>query len=35
MNGAQAIAKSLQMQGVKTVFGYTGVAICPVFDSFL
>lgn len=35
MNGAQAIAKSLQMQGVKTVFGYPGVAICPVFDSLL
>ena len=35
MNGAQAIAKSLEMQGVKTVFGYPGVAICPLFDSLL
>lgn len=35
MNGAQAIAKCLEAQGVKTIYGYPGVAICPVFDSLL
>ena len=35
MNGADAVAKCLELQGVKTVFGYPGVAICPVYDSLM
>ncbi|MBQ9329106.1 MAG: biosynthetic-type acetolactate synthase large subunit [Solobacterium sp.] len=35
MNGADAVAKCLELQGVKTVYGYPGVAICPVYDSIL
>lgn len=35
MNGADAVAKCLELQGVKTVYGYPGVAICPVYDSLL
>lgn len=35
MNGAEAVAKCLELEGVKTVFGYPGVAICPVFDALL
>ena len=35
MNGADAVAKSLELQGVTTVYGYPGVAICPVYDSLI
>ncbi len=35
MNGADAIVKCLQEEGVECVFGYPGVAICPFFDSIL
>lgn len=35
MNGASAIVKCLELEGVKTVFGYPGVAICPFYDSIL
>ena len=35
MNGADAVAKCLELAGVKTVYGYPGVAICPVYDSLL
>ena len=35
MNGADAVAKSLELQGVTTVYGYPGVAICPFYDSIL
>ncbi len=35
MNGADAVAKCLELQGVKTVYGYPGVAICPVYDSLI
>ena len=35
MNGAEAAAKCLELEGVKTIFGYPGVAICPVFDALL
>lgn len=35
MNGADAIVKSLVNEGVKTIFGYPGVAICPFFNSIL
>lgn len=33
MNGAQWVVKALQEQGVKTVFGYPGSAIMPVYDA--
>ena len=35
MTGADAIVKCLEAEGVKTVFGYPGVAICPLFNSLL
>ncbi len=35
MIGADAMVKCLQLEGVKTVFGYPGVAICPFFNSIL
>lgn len=35
MNGAQAIIKCLEQEGVELVFGYPGVAICPFYDSIL
>ncbi|ECT9694788.1 acetolactate synthase 2 catalytic subunit [Salmonella enterica subsp. enterica serovar Anatum] len=33
MNGAQWVAHALRAQGVKTVFGYPGGAIMPVYDA--
>ena len=35
MNGAQAMVKCLENEGVEMVFGYPGVAICPFYDSLL
>ena len=35
MIGADAIVKCLEAEGVTTVFGYPGVAICPFFNSIL
>lgn len=35
MIGADAIVKCLEMENVKAVFGYPGVAICPFYDSIL
>ena len=35
MNGADAIIKCLEAEGVATVFGYPGVAICPFYNSIL
>ncbi len=35
MNGADALVKSLEQEGVEYVFGYPGVAICPFYDSIL
>lgn len=35
MNGAEAIVKCLELEGVKLVFGYPGVAICPFYDRIL
>lgn len=32
MTGAKAIVTSLEQEGVTTVFGYPGAAICPVYD---
>ena len=33
ITGAEALMRSLQMAGVKTIFGYPGGAIMPVFDA--
>ena len=33
MNGSQAIVKCLQAENVKVVYGYSGVAIAPFYDS--
>lgn len=35
MNGADAIVKCLELEGIKEVFGYPGVAICPFYNSIL
>ncbi|MDD2973141.1 MAG: biosynthetic-type acetolactate synthase large subunit [Lachnospiraceae bacterium] len=35
MNGADAMVKCLINEGVSTIFGYPGVAICPFFNSIL
>jgi len=35
MLGADAIVKCLEIEGVDTLFGYPGVAICPFFNSIL
>ncbi|MCR5251416.1 MAG: biosynthetic-type acetolactate synthase large subunit [Lachnospiraceae bacterium] len=35
MNGADALVKCLEEEGVKYVFGYPGVAICPFYDAIL
>ncbi len=35
MNGAEAIVRCLEEEGVKYVFGYPGVAICPFYNSIL
>ena len=35
MVGADAIIKCLEAEGVTTVFGYPGVAICPFYNSIL
>ena len=35
MNGAEAIIRCLEAEGVDTVFGYPGVAICPFYNSIL
>ncbi len=35
MNGADAVVRSLEEEGVKYVFGYPGVAICPFYNSIL
>jgi acetolactate synthase-1/2/3 large subunit len=35
MIGADAVVKCLEAEGVTTVFGYPGVAICPFYNSIL
>ncbi|MBE5868028.1 MAG: biosynthetic-type acetolactate synthase large subunit [Lachnospiraceae bacterium] len=35
MNGADAMIKCLEAEGVDTVYGYPGVAICPFYNSIL
>jgi acetolactate synthase-1/2/3 large subunit len=33
LTGAQVMVKCLEAEGIKDVFGYPGVAICPFYDS--
>ncbi|MBR6094235.1 MAG: biosynthetic-type acetolactate synthase large subunit [Lachnospiraceae bacterium] len=33
MNGANLLVKALETEGVRYVFGYPGVSICPFFDA--
>ena len=35
MNGADAMVKCLEAEGVTTIYGYPGVAICPFYNSIL
>lgn len=35
MNGADAIVKCLELEGITEVFGYPGIAICPFYNSIL
>ncbi|RGX56416.1 biosynthetic-type acetolactate synthase large subunit [Anaerotruncus sp. AF02-27] len=35
MTGAQAMVKCLEAEGVTTIFGYPGAAICPFYDSLV
>ena len=35
MIGADAMVKCLENEGVTTVYGYPGVAICPFYNSIL
>ena len=33
MNGAQAVVRALEEQGVTVVFGYPGATVCPLYDQ--
>lgn len=33
MNGAQLVVEALSQQGIKTIFGYPGGAIMPIYDA--
>ncbi len=35
MNGAQALVRALEVQGVTTIFGYPGGAILPFYDALV
>ena len=35
ITGAQAMVRALQLEDIKTVFGYPGAAICPFYDALL
>ena len=35
LDGGQALIKSLEMEGVETVFGLPGGAILPVYDPII
>ena len=35
LNGSQALIKSLEMEGVDTIFGLPGGCILPVYDPLL
>ncbi|HRZ74657.1 MAG TPA: thiamine pyrophosphate-binding protein, partial [Flavobacterium sp.] len=33
ITGAEAVIQSLKAEGVKTIFGYPGGAIMPIYDA--
>ncbi len=35
MNGAQALIKSLENEGVEVIFGYPGGAVLPIYDALI
>ena len=35
MSGAAAMVKCLELEGVHTLFGYPGAAICPFYDALV
>ena len=35
MNGAEALVKCLEKQGVEYIFGYSGGAAIPIFDALI
>lgn len=35
LTGAQVLVKALELEGVSTIFGYPGAAICPFYDALL
>ncbi len=35
LTGAQAMVKALELEGIYTIFGYPGAAICPFYDALL
>jgi acetolactate synthase-1/2/3 large subunit len=35
ITGAQALVKALELEGINTIFGYPGAAICPFYDALL
>ncbi|HEY5585026.1 MAG TPA: biosynthetic-type acetolactate synthase large subunit [Ruminiclostridium sp.] len=35
LTGAQALVKALELEGINTIFGYPGAAICPFYDALL
>jgi acetolactate synthase-1/2/3 large subunit len=35
LNGAEALIKSLESQGVEYIFGYSGGAVIPIFDALV
>lgn len=35
LTGAQAMVKALELEGIDTIFGYPGAAICPFYDALL
>ena len=35
MTVARAMVKVLEAEGIKTVFGYPGAAICPFYDELI
>lgn len=35
LTGAQVLVKALELEGISTIFGYPGAAICPFYDALL
>jgi acetolactate synthase-1/2/3 large subunit len=35
LTGAQILVKALELEGINTIFGYPGAAICPFYDALL